>query len=545
MSFKKIMTSAFVVALVVTAAIGCSNSTESKSDTAQELTMNFRAEPPALDVSIAESAASFSFLGAINEGLYRIDKDMKAQPALAKDMPEISADGLIYTIKLRDDIKWADGTPVKAQDFVYSYKRTLDPATKASYAFMVAWIKGGEDVMNAEGDEAVQKAKDALGAVAKDDTTLEITLSRPIAFFTSQLAFVSFYPQKEDFVEPLGDKNGADFDKVIGAGPFKLTKWDHGQTLVLEKNDKYWDAKNVSLTKVTFNIVKDSNTGLNLYETNAADYTDIKGDQMKQYEGKPDLVVKSELVTGYLTFQQTKVPAFQNVKIRQALGMAIDRKGLVDTVLINGSVGATGFVPNGNLDGNGKEFRAVVNDTQPEFDVAKAQALLADGMKEANLTSFPKISIIGDDTETAKKGLEFIVSQWKANLGIEVAAEPMPHKNRLDRELKKDYAIVSTLWGADYNDPMTWLDMWLTSGSFNTGDWSNKDYDDLVNAALVETDPEVRAEALADAEKILMDEMPIAPLFFRSQVFVVKPKVQNLLLPSYGQDFELKYASIK
>ncbi|CAK4826450.1 unnamed protein product [Aphanomyces euteiches] len=507
--------------------------------------MNYRADPPALDVSIAESAASFSFLGAISEGLYRLDKDMKPQPALAAKLPEISADSLTYTITLRDGITWADGTPVTAKDFVYSYQRTLDPATKASYAFMLEWIKGGTAINSAKTAEEVEAKKKELGVVAKDDKTLVITLERPIAYFTASLAFLNFYPQKEEFVEAQGDKSGADADKVLGAGPFKLTKWDHDQTLVLEKNEKYWDAANVKLDKVTFNIVKDSNTGLNLYETKAVDYTDIKGDQITAYKDKPDLKIKSELVTGYLNFQQTKVPAFKNVKVRQAMTMAVDRQGIVDTVLMNGSVAATGYVPNGSADGNNAEFRKVVGDTEVAFDAAKAKTLLAEGLKEAGVAALPKLSVIGDDTETGKKLLEFLISQWKTNLGIDVTAEPMPHKNRLDRELKKDYTIVSSLWGADYNDPMTWLDMYVSGGSFNTQDWSNAKYDELVKGALTNTDIVSRAKQLADAEKILMDEAAVMPLYFRSSAFVVRPTVEGLILPPYGPDFELKWTTVK
>jgi oligopeptide transport system substrate-binding protein len=542
MNFKKIMTTTLAIALVGGTLIGC---TSKSGSGVQELTMNYRAEPPALDVSIAESAASFTFLGAISEGLYRLDKDMAPQPALAKELPKISDDGLTYTITLRDGITWADGTPIKAEDFVYSYKRTLDPATKASYAFMVAWIKGGDAINSAKTPEAVEAAKKALGVVAKDEKTLEITLERPIAYFTDQLAFLTFYPQKEEFVKAQGDKNGADAANVLGAGPFKLSKWNHGQSLVLEKNDKYWDEKNVKLNKVTINIVKDLNQGLNLYETNATDYADINGEQMKQYEGKPDKVIKNELVTGYLNFQQTKVPAFKNLKIRQAFSAGIDRKGLAETVLLNGSVPATGYVPIKTYDGNKKEFREMAKDTEIAFDATKAKTLLADGLKEAGLTEMPKISIIGDDQGTGRKLLEFLVSQWKTNLGVEVSAEPMPHKNRLDRELKKDFEIVSTLWGADYNDPMTFLDMFITGGPFNLQDWSNKSYDDLLKAALIETDTAKRSKQLVDAEKILMDESAIFPLYFRSSPFLVKPKVQGLVLPPYGVDFEIKGVSIK
>jgi oligopeptide transport system substrate-binding protein len=565
MKFKKIFSAALAVTLAGTLLAACGNNknsdssasastspsaSASSSDTSgtgskQELVMNYRADPPALDVSVAESAASFTFINAISEGLYRLDKDMNPQPALAAALPTISADGKTYTIKLRDGLVWADGSPLTAKDFVYSYQRTLDPATKASYAFMMAWIKGGQAVLDAKTPEALKTAKDNLGVKAIDDKTLEITLDIPRSYFTAQLAFITFFPQKQDFVEKQGTSSGADADKVIGAGPFILTSWAHEQTLVLEKNPKYWDAANVKLDKVTLNIVKDTNTGLNLYESDATDYADIKGDQMKAYEGKTELHRKSELVTGYLNFQMKKVPAFANAKVRQALSMAIDRQGLVDTVLKNGSVAATGYVPNGNLDGNGAEFRKVVGDTEAPFDAAKAKTLLAEGLAEAKVTALPKLSVMGDDTETGKKLLEFLVSQWKTNLGIDVTTEPLPHATRLDKELKHDYTIVSTLWGADYNDPMTWLDMYLTGGSFNTQDWSNAKYDELVKAAQKELDPKVRADKLVEAEKLLMNEAAVTPLYFRSSPFVIKDKVQGLTLPAYGIDFELKWASIK
>jgi oligopeptide transport system substrate-binding protein len=225
--------------------------------------------------------------------------------------------------------------------------------------------------------------------------------------------------------------------------------------------------------------------------------------------------------------------------------MAIDREGLVNTVLKNGSVAATGYVPNGNSDGNGAEFRKVVGDTEVAFDAAQAKTLLAEGLKEVGIDALPKLTVMGDDTETGKKLLEFLVSQWKTNLGVEIAAEPLPHATRLEKELAKDYTIVSTLWGADYNDPMTWLDMYISGASFNTQDWKNAKYDELVKGAQKELDVKVRAEKLHEAEKILMDEAAVFPLYFRSSPFVIKDKVQGLILPPYGPDFELKWTSVK
>lgn len=562
MNFKKALITAFALTLVGS-AVGCGNSDDKKTEPAasasagastaasaapskpQEIRINFSADPPALDVSKATANAAFTVLAAVNEGLYRLDKDLKATPGLAKDMPKISADGLTYTITLKDGITYADGTPVKAQDFVYSYLRTLNPETKAQYSFFLEWIKGGKELHEAKDAAAFDAAKANFGAVAKDDKTLEITLTQPKGFFTELLAFATFFPQSEAFTKAQGEKNGADAANVLGAGPFKMQSWDHGQKLVMVKNDKYWDAANVKLTKVTMNIVKDAQTGLNLFESKEADLTELSGDNVALYTGKPEYTIKKELTNAYIQFQTKKVPAFNNAKIRAALGMAIDRAAYVDTILKNGSAASTGFVPNGTLDGNGGEFRKTAGDTQPAYDVAKAKALLAEGLKELNLTALPKFSLMADDTSGAKKMLEFILAQWKQNLGVEAESQPVPHELRVDNQHKKSFDALIALWGADYNDPMTFLDMWVTGGEFNDVDWSNADYDKLVLGAQAETDRAKRAQMLVDAEKILSAEAPVSTIYFRNRVMAKSTSVQGMLHPPYGQEWELKWTSIK
>ncbi|NQX57669.1 peptide ABC transporter substrate-binding protein [Paenibacillus qinlingensis] len=560
MKATKWVTTAVALTLMGSVAVGCGKSEETPavsptdgtkgtsapaSNKPQEIKINFSAEPPIMDSSKATANAAFTFISAFNEGLYRTDKDGKAVAGLAKDMPKISPDGLTYTIDIRDNANWSDGQPVKAQDFIYSFKRTLDPATKGQYSFVVAWIKGGEAVTKAKTPEEVKKAQDALGVKAISDKQIEIKLEKPVAFFTQMLAFGTFLPQREDFVTKAGDKYGAEADKVIGAGPFILSKWDHGQTLELVKNEKYWDAANVKLTKATVNIVKDTNTGLNLYETDAADLTEINRDQLTLYKGKPDNLPKPELTNSYLMYQVKKQPALANKKIRQALGMAIDRQAYVDTVLANGSVASTGLVPGGTSDGAGGEFRKTAGETQPKFDAAKAKTLLAEGLKELGLTALPKMKVNADDTETAKKSLEFILAQWKQNLGYVAEANPVPHALRIELSSKKDFDIVLSLWGADYNDPMTFLDMWVTGGEFDEGDYSNPEYDKLVKSAQTETDTTKRAKALVEAEKILMDDQGVAPLYFRTRAYLKKSTINGLILPSFGQEWELKWASVK
>ncbi|MFD0692622.1 peptide ABC transporter substrate-binding protein [Paenibacillus sp. GCM10027628] len=527
-----------------TTAPNASTSTPS-STKAKELNVNFRSEPPVLDSSKSTAAASFTIISALNEGLYRIDKDGKPQPALAKELPKISADGKTYTVTLRNGLTWADGSPLTTKDFDYAFKRVLDPATAAQYSFMLSYIKGANEMLASKSADELKEKEKGLGVKLIDDKTIEFTLDQPVPFFTDLLAFQTYYPLKKDFVEQQKDKFGAEANTIIGAGPFKLADWQHDQSLTLVKNDKYWDKDNVKLDKITLNIVKDVNTGLNLFENNASDVADISRDHVQLWKGKPEYTTKKELTTSYIMFGEKNVPAFKNKKIRLALTMGIDNQGYVDTVLGNGSVAAQGLIPTGMQDGNGNEFRKTAGDVQPKFDVAKAKSLLQEGLQELGLKELPPVHLISDDTEAGKKSTEFILGQWQQNLGYKAIAEPVPHKLRIEKQSKHDFEAVVSLWNGDYNDPMTFLDMWTTGGEFNEIDWSNADYDKLVNGAKTELDRAKRTKMLVDAEKILMDEMPIGTNYFRSQAFVVKTKVDGLILPPMGGDFEFRWATVK
>ncbi|SCW48814.1 oligopeptide transport system substrate-binding protein [Paenibacillus tianmuensis] len=554
MKYNKLLVLASVTAMLGTTVAGCSGNTnnnqqaggtDNKKAPAQEIRINLSAEPPAIDSSIATTNPSFTILAAVNEGLYRLDAEGKPQPGLAAKLPEISPDGLVYTITLRDGLTWADGAPLKASDFVWAFQRTLDPATKAKYATMLSWIKDGAALNKAKPEE-VEAKKAALGVKAKDDKTLVITLEKPVSFFTEQLANPLFFPQKPDFVKAQGDKNGADADKIIGAGPFKMEKWDHEQQIVLVKNDKYWDAANVKLNKVTINVVKDPNTSLNMYDTNQVDLTILRGEQFNAFKGKPDLTLKKEFVTGYLMFHNSKFPAFANAKIRQALSMAVDRKSFNDVVNGGSSTPSTGLVPVVVLDGNKQEFRKVAGDTQPAFDVAKAKQLLAEGLKELNMTSLPKFKLTADDNEGAKKTIEFVQAQWKQNLGVDVEGEPLPFPLRVKNMQENNFEALFALWGADYNDPMSFLDLWLSDNkSFNYVAYNSKAYDDLVKGADKEVDFVKRSKMLVDAEKQLMADLPISPVYFRMTPYAKKPNVEGLILPPKSQEWELKWVSIK
>jgi oligopeptide transport system substrate-binding protein len=545
MNSKKWMGTGLALAMVATVTVGCGDNTKdqaSGSDTAKPQVFNiaYTAEPPTLDPSTTTANAAFTIMNAITEGLYRIDKDNKVQPAMASALPEISKDGKTYTVKLRDGVTWADGSPVTAHDFEYSWKRTADPASKSQYAFMMnQWIEGAADFNSGK-----EKTGDKMGVIAKDDKTLEIHLIQPVAFFTSQLAFPLFLPENKAFVEKNAGKYGADADKTLANGPFILDKWEHEQSLVLKKNPKYWDAANVKLESVTLQIVKDTASAVNLFQADQVDLAQINRDQVTEWKDKPEYTLNPELTNAYFQFNG-KVKGLDNAKIRKALTLAVDRQAYVDVVLGNGSVPSTGLVPVGTADGNGGIFRKTAGDNEAAFNADEAKKLLAEGLKEAGLEKLPTFKFLGDDTETARKTLEFIQAQWKQNLGVDIDPNPVPHKVRLDKSKNHDYDIVMSLWGADYNDPMTFLDMWITGGDFNEVNYSNTAYDEKVKKAQTEVDPKVRTQLMVDAEKILMNDMPVGPLYFRTMAYIKRTSVQGLFFPVAGAEWELKWASIK
>jgi oligopeptide transport system substrate-binding protein len=528
-----------VTMLSSVALVGCgstdSNSGDGKSGSTDEQVINLALgdEIPTLDVSKATDNIAFRILGQINEGLTRLDKTGKAAPGVAKEW-KVSQDGLTYTFTLRDDAKWSDGSAVTAKDFEYSWKRTLDPKTASQYAFMVSWVKGGEAYNSGKG------TKDEVGVKAKDDKTLEVTLDKPVPFFAEQMSFPLFYPQKQEFVEKQADKYGGDADKVLYNGPFKMTEWVHEQSATLVKNDNYWDKANVKLEKATYQVVKDSGALENLYQAGQLDRIGLVRDQVDRYKGTPEYVVIPELTNGYIQYNE-KVKALTSPKVRKALTFAIDGDQYADIVYHNGSVGATGFVPTGTSNGNGGDFRKDNGDLlKRKENAGKAKDLLAEGLKDLGLSAMPKIKLLSDDGDVSKKASEFLKEQWRQNLGVDVEVENVPFKLRLKRTTDRDYDMVVSLWGADYNDPMTFLDMWITDGDFNENGYSNPKYDALISSAQKEPDSKKRMQYLYDAEKQLMEDMPVGPIFFRASSGVSRSYVKGWQTSMSAPDYDLK-----
>nr|WP_245956478.1 peptide ABC transporter substrate-binding protein [Brockia lithotrophica] len=372
------------------------------------------------------------------------------------------------------------------------------------------------------------------------------------------LAFPTYFPLNERFYAENREKYASEASSLLYNGPFVISEWVHGSHVVLTKNPNYWDRDSVNLERVTLNVLKDVNTAVHLYEVGQIDRVVLSGDLAPKYRQRDDYHAFVEYFTYFLMFNFEK-PPFQNAKVRKALAYAVDRKSYVETVLQNGSPAAYGLVPEGEPAWAGADttFRDWSKKMfgGPLFqDVGgnpslkeEAKKLLEEGLRESGipLEKF-RFTLLHDDNETARKAAEFLKASWKQNLGVEVELKQVTFKDRLARMRRGDFEVAYTRWGADYNDPETWLGLFETGGAFNWGKYANPAYDHaLALARSAGTDYAKRTDAYAEAEKILIrDDMGIAPLDHRAVAYLQKPYVQGLFMRATGASIELKWAKV-
>ncbi|TLS37812.1 peptide ABC transporter substrate-binding protein [Pseudalkalibacillus caeni] len=520
---------------------------EGKSE--QVLNLLESAEIPSMDTTQATDATSFNAMNQIFEGLYRLDENNKPVLGMAADEPkEEEKDGeTVYTFTIRDDANWSDGTPVTANDFIFAWKKAMNPDSLSQYASMfgTAGIKNANAIIT-EGDPLYGKV-DELGVKAVDDKTLEITVTQKVPYFKSLLTFATFYPQPKDFVEKQGDKYALETDTMLYNGPFVMSEWNHGDGWTFEKNPEYWDNETVSLEKVTYKIVKDVATGVNLYETGKVDRAGLSADFVDQYKGNEDFVTRLEPTMFFLRLNQ-KNEALANTNIRKALYLAYDREGLVNVLLNNGSVAAKYFVPKEFAFGpNGKDFREFAPDGfLADKGAEEAKAAWEKGLQEIGKDSVD-LEFLTTDTELASKIAEYAKEQFQTKLeGLNVTINKQPWKQFLELETAGDFDISTGGWGPDYPDPMTFLYMFETGADYNRMNYTSEKYDKLVSGAKKETDLEKRWKMMQDAEKVLIEEdFAIVPTYQRGTASLMKPYVKNYFLHPFGADTSLKWVKIE
>ncbi|NGX76617.1 peptide ABC transporter substrate-binding protein [Staphylococcus sciuri] len=534
----KVLTMMLVAVLILSA---CSSGGGSKRKSDETLDLQINGDVPTMDSAMATDGLSFDMFFQTMEGLYTLDKDDKAIPAVAKGDPKITNDGKKWTIKLRDDAKWSNGDPVTAHDFVFAWRKVVDPDTASEYAYILYDIKNAEEINSGD------KKPEELGVKAVDDHTLEFELTKSLPYYKELLSFGTFMPQNEKFVKKQGDKYGTTVKTTLYNGPFKMTDWKTDDKVTLEKNDDYWDKDKVKLNKVNYKVVKEASTAVNLYETNKLDIVDLPAEQVKKYKDDKAFNTELDTVTYYFKLNEDTVPEFKNEDFRLAFAKAIDKEAYVKNNLNNGSIPTDNFVPKDFVkDSKGKEYQDGVKNTN-QYNVKEAKEHYEKAKKALGKDKFT-IELMTYDKDTAKRDAEYFKEQLEKNLdGVTIKIKQQPFKQKLDLVSKGEYEMSLENWIPDYPDPMTFLELYVTDGSHNNTGWSNKEYDSIIKAAdsSLASNPDKRLSELQRAEGMLLNEAGIVPLYQVGVAQLQKPNVKNVVNHQFGGVSTLKEAYIE
>lgn len=506
--------------------------TDTGSESEQVLNLVTTDELGSLDILLEHGV--LTPIANTREGLYSIDKDH--QPFLTgAEKHEESDDGLVHTLTIRDNV-WSNGDPVTAHDYVYSWKRTFEEIGYYNYSFADAKILNAQEIMDGE------KSADELGIEAIDDKTLVITLVEPNPLLKFSLAFPAFGPVNQKFVESVGDEYGQGHDKVTYNGPFILSDWKQSQGWTYKKNPDYWDADNVTLEEVNVSIVKEESTAVNLYESGDIDVVQISSAFIDKYQSDPNYSTEPIAQINFLRFNHNH-EALQNENIRRALDFAWEKEPLTEVILKNGSVPSYYLVPDIPIAPSGESYRSLNGDFTGTLE--EAQELWQKGLEEIGKDSVEVNLLTADETDD-KATAEYLKDQWEKNLeGITVNIVLQPFQARLELEKAIEYDISISTYTPSVADPQNYLNMWRTGGSFNRMDYSNTEYDDIVNAAQSEIDEEKRFDMLLEAERMLFDDAAIGPMYQVARAVVSKPFVKDLIFHPTIPEYDLRWASVE
>lgn len=473
----------------------------------QTLRVNIGADPLTLDPQLNSAADGNHIINNAYEGLMR-EIGGEIVPAMAESYT-VSEDGMVYTFTLRD-AKWSDGEPVKASDFEFAWKRGADPATASEYMY----IFGSANILNANEIAKGEKAADELGVKALDDKTLEVTLSVPTEYFIQLCAFGSMMPVRSDMIDSTGAW-AKDPAKAVSNGPFVLSEYKMGDQLVYVKNENYWDAANVTLDKIIYYMISDESTAHTKYTAGEMDVNEFipKDEIPKLLAEDPTLYILPKIGTYYYAFNMNN-EVLQDSNVRKALNYAIDRDQIVSEITKGGEVAAYGFMPEGIKDSQGNDFSEKAGAAfEIKADVEKAKECLA-AAGYPNGEGFPEIEILFNTSESHKKVAEAVQEMYKQNLGIQVKItnqEWAVYQTTTNNNEFSDLARRG--WIGDYNDAQTMLEIFESTNGQNIGRFANEAFDNEMQASRTSLGAE-RDEHLYNAYQILMEELPVVPVYY-------------------------------
>lgn len=521
------------LAISASALAGCSGKNSSddpaKEKVPQIIKYNLGVDPKTLDPALNAAVDGATVLSNAFEGLMKLDEKDKPIAGVAEKW-EVSSDGLEYTFKLRKDAKWSDGKQVKAEDFEYAWKRALEPKVAAEYAYQLYYLKNGEKFNKGEA-----KAED-VGVKAVDETTLKVNLEYATTYFLSLMAFPTYFPVRKDIVEKDPEAWATKPESYICNGPFKMKEWKPKDTLVFVKNENYWNAKSVTLDTIEYKMIEEATSALATFRSGEVDIIEqppaqetpqlLKDGTAKLYPYLGTYFYCLNLSPNVEKVDPAAAKVIKDPKVRKALALAINRQLIVENVTKGGQVPAFSFVPKGIPDHENKDF------TSKEYykangDVDAAKKLLQEaGYPDGK--GFPKIVLSYNTNEAHQNIAQAVQDMWKKNLNIDIELRNEEWKVFQKTRNTKNYVIARHAWIADYVDPMTFLDMWTTSFGNNDAGYSNPKYDNLIDSAKKERDLAKRTEYLHQAEEVLMDDMPIIPVYYYTNIMCTKEYVKNV-----------------
>ncbi|EGO8079961.1 peptide ABC transporter substrate-binding protein [Enterococcus faecalis] len=539
-----------IMLFVSTVLVGCGTTAETKRDekttektsvSKKVLNLMDNSEIGSMDSIFTQDEASINAQSNVFEGLYQLDEKDQLIPAAAKEMPEISEDGKRYTIKLREDGKWSNGDAVTANDFVFAWRKLANPKNQANYFFLLEGT-----ILNGTAITKEEKAPEELGVKALDDYTLEVTLEKPVPYFTSLLAFSPFFPQNEAFVKEKGQAYGTSSEMIVSNGPFLMKNWDQSaMSWDFVRNPDYYDKEKVKSETIHFEVLKETNTVYNLYESGELDVAVLTGDFAKQNRDNPDYeaIERSKVYSLRLNQKRNEKPSiFANENVRKALAYALDKKSLVDNILADGSKEIYGYIPEKfvyNPETN-EDFRQEAG-VLVKTDAKKAKEYL--DKAKAELNGDVAIELLSRDGDSDRKVAEFIQGQLQETLpGLTINVKTVPLNNAIELMRKGDYELSVGMWGPDYQDPMTFLE---SSVSGNRMNYSSPTFDQLIEEATTKyaNDPETRWQTLIKAEKVLVEEdAALIPLYQEARSQLIRPGVKGIQYHNFGATSTYKYA---
>jgi len=503
-----------------------------------EISIYLREEPPQMNSMLTSDTVSGMVLGHVMEGLLRYD----AQDRIVGGMAERwEIDGTRATFWIRDNARWSNGDPVTAHDFEFAWKTALDPATASQYGFILYPIK------NAEGYNTGQLPRDSVGVRALDERTLEVELEQPIAYFDKLVAFPTYFPVQQHFYEARAGRYGADAAEMLYTGPFVLSNWVHSSSLRMEKNPYYWDSDRIRLDAVNAAyITSDSNTLLNLYKDGQIVMVDLTAEMLEgamQQRWQLDRFMDGGVF--YIDFNHRPERMTSNLNLRKALSLAQDSSELVNEVIkLPGYQPALSIIPSW-MQGVEQTFHAEHPPQSYPYDVALAREHLEKAKQELGLQTLPPLVLLADTSPVATISAQYYQQVFRRNLGLEIVIDAQVFGQRIAKMNAGDFDLILNGWGPDYNDPLTFADLYASWNLNNRGHYRSAGVDALIRTAQTSVDQQVRMEAFAAAQQIIHEDAAFIGNYERGRVYATDPRVKGILRRVFGAESDFTGAWIE